>query len=318
MGMAVPERVVTNHDMEKLVDTSDEWIVSRTGMKERRFVAPGEATSDLASRAGLEAIRDAGLTPADVDLIVVCTFTPDMNCPSTACLTQLKIGARECPAYDLNAACSGFLYGMATAQGLIQSGVARNALVIGSDVMSPFTDFQDRNTCVLFGDGAGAVMLGRVEEPRGIRSAVLGARGTGWDLIMLPAGGSVLPASEQTVRERKHYLRMNGSEVFKFAVRILGEAVDRALEKAGLTPDDIDLLVPHQANIRIIDAAAKRYGMSPDRVMVNVQRYANTSAATIPIALAEARAAGRIGPGKTAALVAFGGGLTYAASIVRF
>ncbi len=317
MGMAVPERVVTNHDLEKLVDTSDEWITTRTGIKERRYAAEGEGSSEWGSKAALAAIKDAGMDPKDIDLIVCCTFTPDSNCPSTACHIQKKIGAAKCAALDVNAACTGFIYGVTVAKSLIQTGVKRNAVVVGVDLLSRFMDYQDRGTCVLFGDGAGAVVIGPVEAPRGFLGEFLGADGQGEDLISMEAGGSALPASEQTVRERKHYLRMKGSEVFKFAVKIMGEAVDEALARAGLTADQIDLLIPHQANIRIIESAAKRYKLEDSRVMVNVNRYGNTSAASVPIALCEAREQGRIGPGKVAALVAFGAGLTWGATIVR-
>lgn len=317
LGVAIPDRVMTNHEFEQMVDTTDEWITSRTGIKERRIVAPDQATSDLGTQASRAAIADAGLTPADVDLIICCTFTPDHLCPSTACHIQGKLGCTAA-AVDINAACTGFIYGMTMAKSLIETGVFRRVVVVGTEVMSRFVDYTDRNTCVLFGDGAGAVLLGPVEPPRGILSVHLGADGQGADLIVVPAGGSALPASEETVRERKHYIQMAGSEVFKFAVRIMGEAVDAALKKANMTPDQLDLLVPHQANIRIIEAAARRYKLDNGHVMVNVDRYGNTSSASVPLALHEAREQGRLGPGKVVALVAFGGGLTWGASIVRW
>lgn len=318
LGIDVPERVLTNHDLEKLVDTSDEWIQSRTGIRERRIAAESDATSDLGSRACLAAIKDAGMQPADIDMVICCTFTPDNNCPSTACLIQKKVGATNAGALDLNAACSGFLYGMSVAKGMILSGIIRNAVVVGSEVMTRFVDFTDRNTCVLFGDGAGAAVIGPVGAPRGILSEVMGADGTGADLIKVEAGGSALPASVETIESKKHAIRMAGSEVFKFAVRIMGDAVDAALAKAEMKVDQIDLLVPHQANVRIIDAAAKRYKMDNGRVMINLDKYGNTSSATIPLALYEAREQGRISEGKVVALVAFGGGLTWAANIIRW
>lgn len=318
LGIDVPDRILTNQYFEKLVETSDEWIVTRTGIRERRMAAEGDATSDLGARACAAAIRDAGMQPADIDMVVCCTFTPDYNCPSTACLIQKKTGAVNAGALDVNAACSGFIYGMSVAKAMIASGMIRTAVVAGAEVMTRFVDFSDRNTCVLFGDGAGAVVLGRVEAPRGILSEVMGADGQGADLIKVAAGGSALPASVETVGNRQHAIRMAGSEVYKFAVRIMGEAVDGALAKAGMSPDQIDLLIPHQANIRIIEAAAKRYKMDNGRVMVNLDKYGNTSSATVPLALFEAREQGRVSPGKVVALVAFGGGLTWAANIIRW
>lgn len=318
LGINVPKRILSNHDLEKMVETSDEWIVTRTGIRERHVLEDTDATSDLGSRAAAAAIKDAGMEPTDIDMIICCTFTPDTSCPSTACLIQKKVGAVNAGGVDLNAACSGFLYGLSVGKAMIKSGMVRNAVVVGAEAMTRFVDFTDRNTCVLFGDGSGAAVLGPVDEPRGIISEVLGADGQGADLIKVEAGGSALPASIETVEGKKHSIRMAGSEVFKFTVRIMGEAVDGALAKAGMTADQIDLLIPHQANIRIIEAAAKRYKMDNGRVMVNIDRYGNTSSATVPLAMYEAREQGRIAPGKVVALVAFGGGLTWAANIIRW
>jgi 3-oxoacyl-[acyl-carrier-protein] synthase-3 len=318
LGVDIPERILSNQDLEKMVDTSDDWIRTRTGIRERRIADDKDSTSDLGARAALAALKDAGMEPTDIDMIVCCTFTPDNNCPSTACWIQKKIGASNCGAVDINAACSGFLYGLSMAKGLISAGSVKNVLLVASEVMSRFVDFTDRNTCVLFGDAAGAVVLGPVESPRGILSEVMGADGSGTELIAVPAGGASRPASLETIQNREHCIRMNGSEVFKFAVRILGDATEQALQRAGLTVDDLDILVPHQANIRILDAAAKRFKLGNGRVMINVDRYGNTSSATVPLALYEAREQGLLKKGSVVGLVAFGGGLTWAANILRW
>ncbi|WP_169744135.1 beta-ketoacyl-ACP synthase III [Paenibacillus wynnii] len=315
-GKYVPERILTNADLEKMVDTNDEWIVSRTGIRERHIAAPHEATSDLCYEASLKALESAGMKPEDLDLIIVATVTPDSTVPSTACILQDKLGAKGAAAFDLSAACSGFVYGLATAVGFIQNGMYKNALIIGADTLSRITDYTDRNTCVLFGDGAGAVIIGEVPEGRGFQSFDLGAEGAGGNLLKVEAGGSRLPASQETVEGKKHYINMNGTEVFKFAVRVMGTATEKVLTKAGIGKEDIDLFVPHQANIRIIQSAMQRLNLSPDKCVINVDKYANTSAASIPLALVEASEQGRMKEGDTILMVGFGGGLTWGATVL--
>ncbi|WP_156130445.1 beta-ketoacyl-ACP synthase III [Paenibacillus durus] len=315
-GKYVPERILTNSDLEKIVETNDEWIVSRTGIRERHIAAPDQATSDLAYEAALRALASAGMKPEDLDLIIVATITPDTTFPSTACILQDKLGAKGAAAFDLSAACSGFVYSLATAVGFIQNGMYNNALIIGADALSRITDYTDRNTCVLFGDGAGAVILGEVPEGRGFKSFDLGAEGAGGPLLKLEGGGSRLPASVETVEGKKHFIYMNGREVFKFAVRVMGTATEKVLGKAGLTKEDIDLFVPHQANIRIIQSAMQRLDLPPEKCVINVDKYANTSAASIPLALVEAAEEGRMKEGDTVLMVGFGGGLTWGASIL--
>ncbi|AIQ63913.1 3-oxoacyl-ACP synthase [Paenibacillus stellifer] len=315
-GKYVPERILTNSDLEKIVETNDEWIVSRTGIRERHIAAPEEATSDLAYQAAIRALDSAGMKAEDLDLIIVATITPDTTFPSTACILQDKLGAKGAAAFDLSAACSGFVYSLATAVGFIQNGMYNNALIIGADTLSRITDYTDRNTCVLFGDGAGAVILGEVPEGRGFKSFDLGAEGAGGSLLKLEGGGSRLPASAETVEGKKHYIYMNGREVFKFAVRVMGTATEKVLEKAGLTKESIDLFVPHQANIRIIQSAMQRLELPPEKVVINVDKYANTSAASIPLALVEAAEEGRMKQGDAVLMVGFGGGLTWGASVL--
>ncbi|HBU80138.1 MULTISPECIES: beta-ketoacyl-ACP synthase III [Paenibacillus] len=315
-GKYVPEKILTNSDLEKMVDTNDEWIVSRTGIKERHIAAPDQATSDLAYEAAIKALESAGMTGSDLDLIIVATITPDSSFPSTACILQDKLGAKGAAAFDLSAACSGFVYGLATATSFIKSGMYNNALVIGADCLSRITDYTDRNTCVLFGDGAGAVIVGEVPEGRGFKSFDLGAEGAGGSLLQMEGGGSRLPASVETVENKKHYIYMNGREVFKFAVRVMGTATVEVLRKAGLERTDVDLFVPHQANIRIIQSAMQRLELPEEKVVVNVDKYANTSAASIPLALVEAAEEGRMKAGDTVLMVGFGGGLTWGASVL--
>lgn len=315
-GKYVPEKILTNADLEQMVDTNDEWIVSRTGIRERHIAAPHEATSDLSYLASLKALESAGMKPEDLDLIIVATITPDSAFPSTACILQDKLGAKRAAAFDLSAACSGFVYSLATAVGFIQNGMYNNALIIGADTLSRITDYTDRNTCVLFGDGAGAVIIGEVPEGRGFQSFDLGAEGAGGGLLKLEAGGSRLPSSQETVEGKKHYISMNGTEVFKFAVRIMGTATEKVLTKAGIGKEDIDLFVPHQANIRIIQSAMQRLDLSPEKCVINVDKYANTSAASIPLALVEAAEEGRMKEGDTVLMVGFGGGLTWGASVL--
>ncbi|WP_046215325.1 beta-ketoacyl-ACP synthase III [Paenibacillus wulumuqiensis] len=315
-GKYVPEKILSNADLEKMVDTNDEWIVSRTGIRERHIAAPDQATSDLAYEAAVKAIASAGITAEELDLIVIATITPDMSFPSTACILQEKLGAKKAAAFDLSAACSGFVYSLAAATSMLQMGMYKNALIIGADTLSRITDYTDRNTCVLFGDGAGAVVIGEVGEGRGFKSFDLGAEGAGGELLKLPAGGSRTPASAETLEAKQHFIQMSGREVFKFAVRVMGTATEEVLRKAEMSKDDIDLFIPHQANVRIIQSAMERLNLSEDRVMVNVQNYANTSAASIPLALVEAVEQGRISEGDRVVMVGFGGGLTWGASVL--
>lgn len=317
-GSCLPPNIITNKDLEKMVDTSDEWIVSRTGIRERRVVDEDTATSDLATVAARRALDDAGLEPSDIDMIIVATVTPDMNFPSTACLVQSNLGADHCPAFDLEAACSGFLYGFIVASQFIMTGVHKNILVIGAECLSKFLNWKDRNTCVLFGDGAGAAVVSRVEEGYGMLSHCMGADGEGGKHLLLEAGGSRKPASLETVKNGLHYVQMEGSEVFKFAVRIMAKASEQVVELAGLTKKDVDFLVPHQANIRIIEGARKRLNLPEEKVYVNLDRYGNMSAASVPVALDEASRTKAIKKGDRLILVAFGGGLTWAACMLRW
>ena len=317
-GSYLPEKVLTNADLEKMVDTNDEWIVSRTGIRERRIAALDEASSDLSVKAAEKALKKAGIRAEELDMIIVTTVTPDMNFPATACLVQDRLGAKKAATFDLSAACTGFIYGISTGAQFIATGVYKYVLVIGVECLSRIVDWTDRNTCVLFGDGAGAAVLGPVEEGYGFLSFELGGDGSGGNLLNLPAGGSRLPASEKTIRERLHYVHMSGREVFKFAVRVMGNATEEALAKAGLSKEDIDFLVPHQANIRIIDSAVKRLGLTEDKVVVNLDRYGNMSSASIPVALDEAVERGLIKKGDTMVLCGFGGGLTWGATVLKW
>ncbi|OCT13852.1 3-oxoacyl-ACP synthase [Paenibacillus pectinilyticus] len=313
-GKYVPERILTNQELETMVETNDEWIVTRTGIRERRIAAEGQATSDLCYEASLVAMSNAGITADQLDLIIVATITPDMSFPSTACILQEKLGAKKAAAFDLSAACSGFVYGLANASNFIATGTYKYALVIGADCLSKITDYTDRNTCILFGDGAGAVVIGEVPEERGFKSFELGADGTGGPLLKIEGGGSRNPASQNSIDQRLHYIYMAGAEVFKFAVRIMGNAADEALRKAGWEKTDIDLLVPHQANMRIIQSSLNRLELSADKCMINLDKYGNMSAASIPVALAEAAEQGRVSEGDRLVLVGFGGGLTWGAT----
>lgn len=318
VGMAVPERVMTNSDIEKIVETSDEWIRSRTGIRERRISLPGEASSDFAIKAALQAMEMAGVKPEEIDLIVVGTVTPDMPFPSTACIIQDAIGATKAAAFDLSAACPGWVYGMVMAQNTIASGMYNCALVIGVDLLSKLLDWEDRNTCVLFGDAAGAAILQPVSEGKGILASVLGSEGAGACHLHVPGGGSRNPTTAATLADKLHHVKMNGPEVYKFAIRVMNEATAQVLQKAGLTTADLDLLVPHQANIRIIEGAMKRLEIGPEKVMVNLDRYGNTSSASIPVALCEALAGGRIKDGDNVVCVSFGAGLVWGALALRW
>lgn len=319
LGMYVPDRVLTNRDLEKMVETTDEWIVERTGIRERRIAGPGEATSDLAYPAALEALSVAGLTPADLDLILVATCTGDMGTlPATASLLQDRLGAKAAAAFDVAAVCSGFVYALDVATQYIQTGRYENILVVGAEVMSKIINWEDRGTCILFGDGAGAAVVksGSVEE--GILGSVLGSDGSGACLLNIPAGGSRLPLTPDLIDAKQNTLLMKGKEVYRFAVEIMGEAAVQALDSVGLVPADVDLFIPHQANIRIIQAAAKRLELPMDKVFVNVDRYGNTSAASVPIALYEAWKSGRIQPGNVVVTVGFGAGLTWGANVIKW
>ncbi len=316
-GTAVPSRVMTNADLERMVDTSDEWIVSRTGIRERHVVGPGDSTTSLASEAARRALAHAELTADDIDLIIVGTCTPDQFLVSQACLVQAEIGGKAA-AFDLGAACSGFVYALTTGSQFIQSGLYERVLVIGADTLTRFVDYTDRTTCVLFGDGAGAVVLEASTEPRGLLSTVLGADGGGHKHLYIPGWGAFVPESAGIFPEYRPYLQMNGNEVFRFAVRVMGESAAEAVAKADLSFADIDMLIPHQANLRIIDAAARRLNLPREKVWVNLDRFGNTSAASIPIALCEAAAADAFGEGDNLVFVAFGGGLAWAAGVVRW
>lgn len=321
LGTFVPERVMTNADLEKIVDTTDEWILTRTGIRERRICSAEESTSVLAIGAARAALVSAGLDVGDLGLIIVCSMTPEFISPSTACLVHRALGApTTCAAFDLSAACSGFVYGLSVAASMIRGGAIRRALVIGADAMSKVMNYHDRTTCVLFGDGAGAVVLGPVEPGRGLLGQALGADGTGSDHIVVPVPGIHQPLTEKYIADEARCMRMAGNEVYKFATRICGQALEEAIANIGngLRIQDLEVIVPHQANVRIIEAAAKKLGIPAERFVINIDRYGNTSGATIPLALADARAAGRLKPGTLLGMVAFGGGLTYGASVWRW
>lgn len=317
-GMYVPPKVVTNDDLVASgLDTSDEWITSRTGIKQRHLVAQGEATSDLALRSARQALKVAGANPRDVDLIIVATSTPDHVLPSTASIVQDKLGASRAGALDLNAACSGFVYALVMATGQIESGRCKRALVIGADALSIYVNWSDRSTCVLFGDGAGAVLLEAADEP-GVMASSLGSDGSGAGLLQVEAGGSRVPYSREAPGSNDHYLTMNGAQVFRFATQIMGKDAEAVMEASDLHSDDVDLFIPHQANQRIIDTAAKRLKLDPDKVFTNVDAYGNTSAASIPIAICEALDQERIKPGNHVVLTSFGAGLAWASAVVRW
>jgi 3-oxoacyl-[acyl-carrier-protein] synthase-3 len=316
-GVYLPEKTVTNRDLEKIVDTTDEWIYSRTGMHERRIARADQATSDLATEAAKAALADAGIGAEEVDLLIVATLSPDMFFPSTACFVQAKIGAKNAYCYDLGAACSGSLYALETAKNQIACGAVNTALIIGAEKMSTFIDWKDRNTCVLFGDGAGAMVLRATGAKRGIMKGVFGSDGTLAHQLWTPGGGSRNPMTHEMLDQNLQYLKMEGREVYKHAVMQMTQSSIDALEKNGLSADDVKLFVPHQANARIIDAIGKRLDVQ-DRMFLNVEKYANTSAAALPIAIDEAAKSGRIAKGELMLLVAFGGGFTWGANIVEW
>jgi 3-oxoacyl-[acyl-carrier-protein] synthase-3 len=316
LGKFLPARVMDNHELERMVDTSDEWIRKRTGIVERRIAGPDETSATMGIAASRQALEMAGLDPAELDLIVVATGTPDHpGFPATGSLIQEALGAPRAGAFDVGAGCAAFGYGLVVGAQFVQSGALQNVLVVGSDAMSRIIDWRDRGTCVLFGDGAGAVVLQRTEQSGGLRSFVLGSDGCGAQRLFVPAGGSRIPASHESVEARDHFLKMEGQPVFRFATKVIPGSILEALEKADLTPADLALVIPHQANIRIIDHARERLGLPAERVFTNVDRYGNTSAASIPVALCEAFEQGRITPGDIVAMCAFGAGLCWAAAV---
>ncbi len=317
-GLYVPERILTNFDMEKIVNTSDDWITERTGIKERRIVKAAEVTSDLSLEASKRALRKAGVKPRELDMIIVATMSGDMPMPSTASLLQGKLGAKSAAAFDLNAACSGFLYGLSVADSFIRNGTSKKLLLVGAEINSKFIDWKDRSTCVLFGDGAGAVVMEPTNGKSGIMSTHLYSDGDLWDLICLPGGGSKHPPSEKTIKERKHYIKMRGNETFKVAVKTLEKLVINTLKAHKMKPSQLALLIPHQANFRIIQATAKRLNLPMNKVVVNLDKYGNTSSASIPIALDEAVRDGRVRAGDYILLEAFGSGLTWASALIRW
>ncbi len=317
IGTYVPEKILTNFDLEKIVETTDEWIKTRSGIQQRRILSNSEATSDNAARAAQRALRSARLKAKQLEAIILGTATPDMLFPSTACLVQSKIGAQQILSFDISAGCTGFLYGLSVGDAYIKNGYD-NVLVIGADTLSRVTDYTDRSTCVLFGDGAGAVVLSKTDETRGIISSYFAADGSYGHLLHQPAGGSKIPASHDSVEQRLHYIKMAGNEVFKVAVRAMAESAIKTLKRANVSPADVNLLVPHQANIRIIEATAKRLNMPMDKVCVNLDKYGNTSAASIPLALDEAAQAGRIKQGDLVLMVAFGAGFTWGGVLLRW
>jgi 3-oxoacyl-[acyl-carrier-protein] synthase-3 len=317
-GSYAPKKVMTNHDLEKLVNTNDDWIIERTGIKERRIAETGQTTSDLAYEAGKKALKASGLRAEELDLILVATMTPDMILPSMSCVLQEKLGAKKAAAFDIAAACSGFIYGMSVADAFIRSGVYKNILLVGAEILSRFTDWEDRTTCILFGDGAGAVVLQRHAGKRGILSTHLHSDGSLGDLIHVPAGGARHPASHDTIRKRMHFIRMKGNETFKAAVRALEGVVQETLKHNKVRAEEIDFLVPHQANLRIIQAMAQRLNMPMEKVVLTLPKYGNTSAASIPMALDEAVRDGRIRENHLLLFEAFGGGLTWASALVRW
>jgi 3-oxoacyl-[acyl-carrier-protein] synthase-3 len=316
--MAVPKRVLTNHDIAQFVDTTDEWIVSRTGIRERRIAEERDSTATLATKAALRALDRTELNPQDLDLVIVATATPEHLFPATACLVQDNLGAVNAGAFDLSAACTGFIYAVSMATDSIRSGGIRNALVIGSETLSRFINWQDRGTSILFGDGAGAFVLQASDEPGGILSSVMRSDGSGGSLLSIPAGGSLMPATQETLNKNQHYIQMNGREVFRFASRVMADATREAADRAGLKVEDLDIIVPHQANRRIIESAARGLALPMEKFVVNLDRYGNTSSASIPIAVAEALDSGRIRPGDRMVLVGFGAGLTWGALAMQW
>jgi len=317
VGEYLPKKVLTNADLEKMVDTSDEWITTRTGIKQRRLAAKDEATSDLAIKAARQALRDAHLKPEDIDLVIVATITPDSSFPSVACILQNALAIKNAACFDVSAACAGFVYALSVAQQFIACGAYKNALVVGAEKLSSVTDWKDRNTCVLFGDGAGAVVVSGVKSG-GILSFYLDSDGSKKHLLMMPAGGSRMPASRQTLAKRLHYLKMEGNELFKLAVTLMAQAAQEALKRAGLECKDLDLVIPHQANIRIIMAMAKKLGLPKEKIYLNIEKYGNMSSASTATALVEAVKKGKIKKGDIVLLDAFGAGLVWGSCVLKW
>jgi len=317
-GSYIPEKILTNAYFQKIVDTTDEWIISRTGIKERHVVDENEATSDLAVRAAQNALAAANLAPEDLDVIVIGTVTPDHVFPSTACYVQCKLGARQIPAFDVSAACSGFLYALNTGYQYISNGPYKNALVIGAECLTRITDYKDRNTCILFGDGAGAVILQKSDTGHEILYTNVAADGSGAEMMYMPAGGSKRPPSHKTIDERQHFIQLRGREVFRFAVLKMTQQIKESLAKTHLKIEDITLIVPHQVNMRILEAAAEKLGISMDRLVINIEKRGNSSSASLPMALDEVARSGRLKKGDYIILVAFGGGLTWGSTVIRW
>lgn len=317
LGFYVPEKILTNQELEKMVETSDEWILSRTGISERRIAEKGTGTSDLAAKAALIAIKKAGIEPSAIDLIIAATSTPDMPLPSTACILQNKIGATNAAAFDLAAACAGFVYGLVTAEQFIRSGMYKNVLVVGADLISSYIDWTDRSTCILFGDGAAAAVVSETKSG-GFISSSIGSDGQYAELLTITCGGSKAPATPDTVKTKGHYLQMNGGEVFKLAVRGMTDSVEKALAKAKVQPEEIICFVPHQANLRIIDAVAERLNLPKEKIFINLQKYGNTSAASCAIALCEALDQGKFKKGDKIVLATFGSGLVWGAMVIEW
>jgi len=318
-GFYVPKKILTNADLEKIVDTSDEWITTRTGIKERHIIDDKQTTSDMAMLASLKALKNAEIDVKDIDCIIVATITPDMPFPSTACILQDKIGAKTVCAFDVNAACCGFIYALTIAKNFVENNTFQKVLIVAADALSRITDWTDRATCVLFGDGSGAAVIGRaVDNKRVILDSYLGADGSAWDLLNMPGGGSRFPATHKTVDERMHFVKMNGNSVFKLAVRAMINAAETVLAKCNLKNEDVDIVIPHQANLRIINALAQRLNAPLEKVWINVTRYGNVSGASVPIAMAEAAASGKLKDGQIVLLDAFGAGLTWASAVIRW
>jgi len=318
IGSYLPDKVLTNYDLEKMVDTTNDWIIQRTGIKERRIVENGVTTSDIATQASLRAMEDAGVSPKDLDMIITSTITPDHIFPSTSCYIQQKIGATRACAFDILAACAGFIYAMSIGQSFINSGAMKTVLVVGAECLSKITDYTDRSTCVLFGDGAGAVIIQRNPVKHEILSSILAADGSEADVLIMPGGGARNPASLESVQQRLHYIQFKGKEVFKLAINNITNLILETTRENGLTLDDIDLIIPHQSNLRIIEATMEKLGLPMEKAFVNIDKYGNTSSASVPIAIDEARKEGRLRKGNIVMLVAFGGGLTWGSSVIRW
>lgn len=318
IGSYLPSKVLTNYDLERMVDTSDDWIIQRTGIKERRIVENGQITSDLATHASLRAMEDAGVSPNDLDMIITSTITPDHIFPSTSCYIQQKIGASRASAFDILAACAGFIYALSVGESFVNSGAMKTVLVVGAECLSKITDYTDRTTCILFGDGAGAVVIQKSSAKHEILSTSLAADGSQADVLIMPGGGAKNPASLESVQQRTHYIQFKGKEVFKLAINNITNLITDTVNKNGLSLEDIDLIIPHQSNLRIIEATMEKLGLPMEKAVVNIDKYGNTSSASIPIAIDEARKEGRLSKGDIVMLVAFGGGLTWGSSIIRW